>query len=140
MSTTSVYSIPNGGQCKTSQTLEFRSSGVLASIQNGTVTLDVREVCPVVQDVIIAGGGPAGLTASIYTARAGLKVKIVDPSGAGGQAGTTSIIHNYPGFPDGVSGPELMGFMSEQAKLSGLRLNTVKLAPSERKTVYSWSP
>ncbi|HHT85315.1 MAG: thioredoxin-disulfide reductase [Bacillota bacterium] len=75
-----------------------------------------------VQDVIIAGGGPAGLTASIYTARAGLKVKIVDPVGAGGQAGTTSIIHNYPGFPDGVSGPELMGFMSEQAKAFGAEI------------------
>ena len=76
-----------------------------------------------VQDVIIAGGGPAGLTAAIYTARAGLKVKVVDPVGAGGQAGNTSVIYNYPGFPNGVSGPELMGFMIDQAKGFGAEID-----------------
>lgn len=69
-----------------------------------------------IHDVIIAGGGPAGVTSAIYTARAGLKVKLFDPMGGGGQAGTTNMIYNYPGFPQGVPGPELMEFMIEQAK------------------------
>ena len=76
-----------------------------------------------VQDVIIAGGGQAGLTSAIYTARAGLKVKLVDPVGAGGQAGTTSVIYNYPGFPNGVSGLKLMEFMTDQAKGFGAEID-----------------
>jgi thioredoxin reductase (NADPH) len=77
----------------------------------------------VVYDVIIAGGGPAGLTSAIYTARAGLRVKLVDPVGTGGKAATTSLIQNYPGFPHGVLGPKLMEFMSEQARGFGTEID-----------------
>ncbi len=71
------------------------------------------------KDVIIAGGGPAGATAAIYTARAGFKVKLFDPMGGGGQAGATDMIYNYPGFPKGVSGFQLMELMINQAKEFG---------------------
>ena len=74
-------------------------------------------------DVIIAGGGPAGITSAIYAARAGLRVKVFDPMGGGGQAGTTDMIYNYPGFPQGVPGPELMEFMIEQAKGFGAEID-----------------
>lgn len=70
-------------------------------------------------DVVIAGGGPSGITSAIYTARAGLKIKVFDPMGGGGQAGTTDMIYNYPGFPQGVSGPRLMESMIEQARSFG---------------------
>jgi thioredoxin reductase (NADPH) len=70
-------------------------------------------------DVVIAGGGPAGVTSAIYTARAGLKIKVLDPMGGGGQAGTTNMIYNYPGFPQGISGPRLMESMIEQARAFG---------------------
>jgi len=73
-------------------------------------------------DVLIAGGGPAGLTAAIYSARAGWKVKVLDPQGGGGQASTTDMIYNYPGFPQGVSGPKLMELMVEQAQRFGAQM------------------
>ena len=58
-------------------------------------------------DLIIVGGGPTGLTASIYSAREGLDTLIIEQSGIGGQAGSTELIENYPGFPQGVGGAEL---------------------------------
>mgnify|MGYP000948651938 FL=1 len=73
-------------------------------------------------DVLIAGGGPAGMTAAIYTARSGWKTILLDPAGGGGLAITTDMIHNYPGFPSGVSGQELMDRMAEQAKGFGAKI------------------
>ena len=58
-------------------------------------------------DLIIVGGGPTGLTASIYSAREGLDTLIIEQSGIGGQAGSTELIENYPGFPQGIGGGEL---------------------------------
>ena len=58
-------------------------------------------------DLVIVGGGPAGLAAAIYAAREGIDAIVVDASALGGQAGISDRIDNYPGFPDGISGAEL---------------------------------
>jgi thioredoxin reductase (NADPH) len=58
-------------------------------------------------DLIVVGGGPAGLTASIYAAREGLDTLVIEKSALGGNAGVTQRIDNYPGFPDGIGGAEL---------------------------------
>ena len=58
-------------------------------------------------DLVIVGGGPAGLTAAIYAAREGIETVVVDAGGLGGQAGVTERIDNYPGFPEGIGGEEL---------------------------------
>ena len=73
-----------------------------------------------INDVIIIGGGPAGLTAAIYTARARLSTILIEKLGSGGQAAITDRVENYPGFIGGVSGPELVHCMEEQAKSFGM--------------------
>ena len=71
-------------------------------------------------DVIIIGGGPAGLTAGLYTARARLNVLLIERLAPGGQVLTTDWVENYPGFPEGVSGFELIERMKNQAEAFGL--------------------
>jgi thioredoxin reductase (NADPH) len=70
-------------------------------------------------DVIIIGGGPAGLTAAIYNARAGLKVMMIEKLAVGGQIFLTAEIENYPGY-ENISGPELIQKMEKQADNFGL--------------------
>ena len=70
-------------------------------------------------DVVIAGAGPAGLAAALYSARSRLKTVFIEKLAAGGQAATTDEIENYPGFPAGVNGAELAARMEEQAMRFG---------------------
>ncbi len=73
-------------------------------------------------DVIIIGGGPAGLTAGIYTTRLGLNTLLIEKLLPGGQAILTDLIENYPGFPDTISGPQLMQNIQKQAVNFGLKI------------------
>jgi thioredoxin reductase (NADPH) len=86
-------------------------------------------------DLIIAGGGPAGLTAGLYAGRAMLKTLLLERMILGGQAASTFLIENYPGFPDGIPGPELAQAMEKQAKNFGLVIETGEvnaLRPAEK--------
>lgn len=73
-------------------------------------------------DLVIIGGGPAGLTAGLYAARARLKVILIEKIVVGGQIVISDWIENYPGFPEGLSGPDLAQRLTEQAKKFGLNI------------------
>jgi len=90
-------------------------------------------------EVIIIGGGPAGLTAGLYTSRAGLKSLLVERGIFGGQIVNAALVENYPGFPQGISGAELGSLMHQQAVKYGLEVITAEVAGIAQGQPYSIS-
>ena len=84
----------------------------------GVIVSNKVDLC----DVAIVGGGPAGLTAAVYGASEGLGTVLLERAASGGQAGTSPLIRNYPGFPHGISGGLLMERTCEQAWLMGAHI------------------
>ncbi|MAE72649.1 MAG: thioredoxin-disulfide reductase [Bdellovibrionaceae bacterium] len=81
-----------------------------------------------IEDVIIIGSGPAGLTSAIYAARANLNPLMIEGEEVGGQLMTTTDVENFPGFPDGVMGPDLMTVTRKQAERFGTRFVTANVS------------
>jgi thioredoxin reductase (NADPH) len=99
-------------------------------------------------DAVVLGAGPAGLSAAIYAARAGLSVTVIENRVAGGQAATAHWIENYPGFDEGIGGADLMEKMVRQMKNLGVEiaseqvtelslLGEVKVVKTEARTIES---
>lgn len=84
-----------------------------------------------IYDVIIIGSGPSGLTAAIYTTRASLKTLVIAGEKWGGQLMLTTEVENFPGFPEGIQGPELMANMRKQAEHHGAEIVDVKFTEGD---------
>lgn len=78
-------------------------------------------------EIVIIGGGPAGLTAGLYASRAGLKALLLERGVFGGQMVNARVVENYPGFPEGISGSELGELMRQQAEKFGLETLTTEV-------------
>ncbi len=83
------------------------------------------------RDTVILGSGCAGLTAAIYTARAGLKPLVIEGHEPGGQLSITTLVENFPGFPEGIQGPELIENMKQQAGRFGAEFQMAHLTAAD---------
>jgi len=110
--------------CEGGRILRNPSIESLASSLGLSLELDAQ----VVRDVVIVGGGPAGLAAAVYGASEGLDVLVLEDTAPGGQAGTSSRIENYLGFPTGISGQALAGRAMSQAEKFGAEVAIARRA------------
>ena len=86
-----------------------------------------------IYDVLIVGGGGAGLTAALYTSRAKLSTLLLEKLTPGGQIALTDMVENYPGFPEGITGQEISQRMEEQAKRYGTEVSYEEVSKLEKK-------
>ncbi len=118
-----VQEVNNGRQII--PTIVFEDGSVLVEPSNAELAAKMG-ISPKAKrefyDLAIIGGGPAGLTAALYAAREGIDTLIIERSGVGGQAGTTEMIENYPGFTHGIKGAELADEMRAQAERFGVEI------------------
>jgi thioredoxin reductase (NADPH) len=87
-------------------------------------------------EVIVIGGGAAGMTAAIYAGRARLKTLLIEKSLPGGQAAVTALVENYPGFPVGIDGTELMRLFDKQARRFGVDVKLTDVKSVENREDY----
>ncbi|HEY5730245.1 MAG TPA: FAD-dependent oxidoreductase [Anaerolineales bacterium] len=106
-------------------TIVFEDDSFLVEPSNAELAKKLgleTEAKQIYYDLIIIGGGPAGLTASIYASREGIDTLLVERSGLGGQAGITVGLDNFPGFPEGISGQEFSERVTQQARRFGVEI------------------
>ena len=106
-------------------TIVFEDGSILVEPSNAELAAKL-DISPKAKreyyDLIVIGGGPAGLTAALYAAREGIETLIIERGGIGGQAGVTERIENYPGFPGGIEGAKLADQMTEHTKQFGVEI------------------
>ena len=110
---------------RTIPTIVFPDGSHLAEPSNEELAdkLGITRVADMhIYDLVIVGGGPTGLTTSIYAARENLDTLVIDSKGLGGQAGVTERLDNYPGFPEGIAGAELADRFVKQAERYGVEM------------------